>query len=144
MRLNPFLFQVSYFMPDASSLSASTWDGLNPFLFQVSYFEGEKQMAMDTILPVVLIPFCFRSLISGCSTCTGTYTRQETRLNPFLFQVSYFIVKAGFDTVGGFERLNPFLFQVSYFCYEFFYNRIGYCRVLIPFCFRSLISRCPF
>ena len=113
---------------------------LNPFLFQVSYFQGQYSQSR-LFLPYrqVLIPFCFRSLISHC-TC---YVKKHTipgSLNPFLFQVSYFIMarkpKSKPEPMG----LNPFLFQVSYFALPWYVRGRKYSIVLIPFCFRSLIS----
>ena len=61
---------------------------LNPFLFQVSYFMPDAYRITNHLHWQVLIPFCFRSLISSIDF--ETLERMDESLNPFLFQVSYF------------------------------------------------------
>ena len=61
--LNPFLFQVSYFFLQLAFMAKYSIIRLNPFLFQVSYFDFIN--SINNLMPsAVLIPFCFRSLIS--------------------------------------------------------------------------------
>ena len=114
--LNPFLFQVSYFIIDCILHLLCKKACLNPFLFQVSYF--------------------FAYIGYAC------LLRKTRGLNPFLFQVSYFNGKLTRLNQLAQVSLNPFLFQVSYFLRNTAASKSvkAQARVLNPFCFRSLIS----
>ena len=112
---------------------------LNPFLFQVSSFV-HFSVLMRNLMRMVLIPFCFRSLLSQ-SLSEPYYLVRHVSLNPFLFQVSSFERLCSVQSEGCLVRLNPFLFQVSSFQKEKSNVVPTQHRVLIPFCFMSLLSK---